>query len=919
MRLVRAHVRAARGALATVAAIVVALTLASVAAPLAVTAILDASVRHEVDALSPTVRDLSASRTIAIAAPFWQTTAEEARTWSAFDASIDGILAEAPAPVRESFDRAEYTARLGEPAQNAGTTYAVLDPRYAERIRVVEGRLPAHTSRPEQWLAALGDGTDSADAALPALPALPATEIVLSAAAAEAVQWDLGETRTVGPEAQWAGLVPLTLVGTFEAVDPDDPYWLRATGMLGADEGSDSDGNPFVRTAGFANPEAVSTLSLVALQGAAFDVWWQGPADVTAADASALLEALRATTSRQYPLTAPAVPSGYGVLILDTGTIGALEAAIAQNASLVAVIAMLLAGPVGVALAVLVLGCRLVAEARRPALALLAARGASPGQRRALLAADGLLAGVVPAAVAALVAVGIARVVRPDAVIEPALLVLPAVVALLPAAIGAVTATRLRPPGRADGARPSILRVSIEIGVLLLAGIATALLVARGTEATDAGLDPLAVAAPLLLSLAACVLALRVYPLALDLVLRRERRRAGFVGLVGAARARRDPTAGVAPILSLIVGVSFAVTGGILLSIVQQGAIETARTEVGTDLRMQAPRLPDDIAPQIQALPGVDLAVGVRTAPAVSAQFGTERARVTIYAADPAALADVQRGFPAVVPEGTALSVGGAERPLLVASESLAARGAAEATEVGIGDTPVAVAATAPDAAPFATGLLWALVADDALPQITDGAAPVGTVLVRLAPDADGGAVADDIRALVAGLPGPERATDVLTVDDALAAAREEPAVTGLRTVLVAGIVASAALSAVAVVATLVLGAPARRRILALVHTLGAAPRSAGRLVAWELAPVALAALVVGSAFGAALPVLLMRVIDLRTFTGGAAPPAYAADPLILALSVGGFVVLAAVLAGIAIALTRRIRAASVLRTVEDT
>ena len=58
----------------------------------------------------------------------------------------------------------------------------------------------------------------------------------------------------------------------------------------------------------------------------------------------------------------------------------------------------------------------------------------------------------------------------------------------------------------------------------------------------------------------------------------------------------------------------------------------------------------------------------------------------------------------------------------------------------------------------------------------------------------------------------------------------------------------TALLCAIAVVLTLVLNAPARARLLALLKTLGAPPRSGAGIVSWELVPLCVAAIVAGTA-----------------------------------------------------------------------
>src|SRR5690606_25393914 len=154
-------------------------------------------------------------------------------------------------------------------------------------------------------------------------------------------------------------------------------------------------------------------------------------------------------------------------------------------------------------------------------------------------ALDGLAAGVVPAAVGVAAGILLARAMLPAVPPTPALLIAPALLAVLPALVGITTAGRSRGRERADARVTSVWRLVAEAAVLLLAALATTLLLLRGTAATSAQLDPLAAAAPFLLSLAACVLTLRLYPAVLRMVLARQRGRRGFVGLLGAARALR--------------------------------------------------------------------------------------------------------------------------------------------------------------------------------------------------------------------------------------------------------------------------------------------------------------------------------------------------------------------------------------------
>jgi putative ABC transport system permease protein len=101
----------------------------------------------------------------------------------------------------------------------------------------------------------------------------------------------------------------------------------------------------------------------------------------------------------------------------------------------------------------------------------------------------------------------------------------------------------------------------VEAAAVGLAALAVFLLFRRGfTEASARiGVDPLLAAVPLLLAIAGCVVALRVYPALLLLVHRLARGTPGAVPLLGAARAVRMPALGFATGFALLVGVSISV------------------------------------------------------------------------------------------------------------------------------------------------------------------------------------------------------------------------------------------------------------------------------------------------------------------------------------------------------------------------
>ncbi len=146
-------------------------------------------------------------------------------------------------------------------------------------------------------------------------------------------------------------------------------------------------------------------------------------------------------------------------------------------------------------------------------------------------------------------------------------LVLPAALALLPAVLFAVFAS----PHSFRAARREPLRAGrrrwlIEAIVGGLAALSLFLLFRRGLVASSeaVGIDPLLAATRLLLSLAVCLLVLRVLPLPLRGLASWMRAWRGAIGLLGTARAVREPALGFTAALALVVGISVAVFSAVL-------------------------------------------------------------------------------------------------------------------------------------------------------------------------------------------------------------------------------------------------------------------------------------------------------------------------------------------------------------------
>jgi putative ABC transport system permease protein len=131
-------------------------------------------------------------------------------------------------------------------------------------------------------------------------------------------------------------------------------------------------------------------------------------------------------------------------------------------------------------------------------------------------------------------------------------------------------------------------------------------------------------------------------------------------------------------------------------------------------------------------------------------------------------------------------------------------------------------------------------------------------------------------------------------------------------------VVASAALTALAVILWLLLTAPSRTRALSLLGTLGLSSKEARRIATVELVPAAVTALLAGTAVGLTVPSLVGPAIDLTPFVGGSGRVRLSADPTTSAMLIAAFALLIALAAGAATTFSRRRRLGATLRQGED-
>lgn len=776
-----------------------------------------------------------------------------------------------------------------------GPAYRVLpgfDPRLREHMELTSGEWPAPVAG--------------------SVPTADAVDIVLAEPVAERMAWRLGEERFIdvagAPQA-------LRLVGTVAPTDADDGFWTHVTAALEPEVVDNGLAPPEITGVAFVDPASWTAFRDANLPSA-MQAWFPLRTErITAGESQALQ-----TRLTEFSSTVHRLGSGERTFLIDevgdvafvSGLREVLAEASVTAAASDAVLATIASGPIGVMIAVLVLGARVVFERRRTGLELAAARGASTAQLRTILAVEGAAIGV-PAALVG----GVLGTVAVAADAGPAAWWLAAAFAAVPALLLMSAAPGLSPlrRARADLGAPggSRFRWIGELIVVLLAAAAVVVLLRRGLETSSAltGVDPLLAAVPLLLSLVACIAVLRIYPIPLARLVRSMAARPGLVPFLGSARALRDPSAGLVPVLAVVVGVSVAVFSAALLGTVRTGIDAAAEARVGADVAVSGTPLTRAQLDEFRAVAGVEAIAPVYSARAAQLSVDGRQQNTTLIVVDTDEMARVQAGRADATPLPATLTdpVGDDGVPVLLSG--LVDAQISGAAEVELEGERIRVDGVVDGTTAYSPRANWVLIDLADAEPFTDTLVP-RTVLVRGESDADLAAVAHELAAIAGD------AATVVTPDDLARGLSERPTTRGLVIALLAAIVLASLLTALAIVLTLVVGRPARDRLLPLLSTLGLARRGERALVAWEVGPVAAVAVVVGAALGTALPFVVLQGIDLTAFTGGDEQPPVAFDTWLMAAVLAGGVLVTAIAVGVASGIGGRVDAARAMRTEEE-
>ena len=719
--------------------------------------------------------------------------------------------------------------------------------------------------------------SDPADEATCAVEESTEVDLVLSAQTAADLRVTVGDRLLLRPattDLAWVSasisvadirfVVRVAGIGTYG--DTSDPYWF-ADDLLARPRIAENPDFRLIDAAGLFAPSQFRSIEQD-LPGVVFDMSFRYGVDaevVAASDTVALADELDQLTVERA--------------VLQTQLPRILRENIAQRAVTVSLLAVVVSGAVGAALAMVGVTARLAALRRRSQRVLLADRGASSLQLTVGTTIDALVA-VLPAAVlgvgaAAFLVTGAPSSGRFDG---PGVAVGTAIAAASVVAV-VVAAARAAAPHPLAASRRWVARI-----VTVVVAVGGLLLVRRRTGADDAPtiveveVDWLLAAVPVALAVLAAVVLLLLLGPAVAGWGRLLARRGGSGWFVGVRRLRDTLPAASVPILALVVAVSGAAFAASIADGIDERRTLASWTAVGGDHRIasvgQGTTLPEAVLRPVEAA----VADG-----SVTAAFGTSVADIRfaspegdfvadVLAVDLASVSSLVRGAdvdmvarPAI---GSAIrhAADGPELPgAIVVGEPGGPLGPrpiiGDTLDLVIGGSPltlevVGVVSHFPGVGRTSVVLDRAdLVAHSPERYSTPG-------LVVLGPGTGGEGWAE-----VAAFGG----TGVVYEgrDDWIAAAAGDPLAEWVDTSLTASAVI-ALLTAIGVaVAAVVIAAPVRRRHLALYSLAGAGPKELRRVAFVEHVPTVAVAALLGLACGIATTELVGTAIDLDALHEG--------------------------------------------------
>ncbi|MFJ9690612.1 hypothetical protein [Kitasatospora sp. NPDC101183] len=718
---------------------------------------------------------------------------------------------------------------------------------------------------------------------------LGALPIVISRKAAETIHVKVGDVVDNGTENS-GGARTSVVVGLYEVNAPEDPFWEDLGCPARACLRTPPEHEHWATT-GFVDG---ASLPALARWGATAENFWRMPVDVSSLHADRL-EETRATLKS---LLSGGEATNLARLTIRSDLHTAsplpdlLTRADARYRATLPLSAIGPAGVAGVATVVLLLAAALATDRRAGEIRLLRARGGSLGGVLLRLLGEGAVT-VLPAAA---LGTGLALLLLPTQRWVPSVLAAAAVALIAMLAFPVRAAALWSRPKPAGGRR----RLVGELTVLAITAAAVAEVRRRGIG-TGAGLDPLLVAAPLLLAVAGGLLLARTEPLVVGRLAALAGRGRGLIGFLGLARAARDSTGrrkpSVLPLLALLTAVTTTGFGATVLDTVDSVRTRAARIATGGDIGVSLPgyaTLTDPFTKAASGLPGVRASTAVSVEPKARV-LGADQNYTEAYlvmVVDPAAYAEIARtlGVGAFDAAGLAGTSGGRDTPVpaLVSSDlakSLASGPSQIRTPSGndlrltvtaaVGATPAL-----PDPGkPFVVvpaGPAWERLPDTRKVNQWFAVGDVDPEGVRAALRNNGGAqpvglaklVADGAAATGKDTHGLPAGYTVHSSRETAAALGDDPLQHAAERLFWYAAAAGAGYALLAVLLTLLRAAPDRTALLARLRTMGLRPRQGLALIVTEALPQTAAAAVGGGLVATAAVALLGGAFDISTLVG---------------------------------------------------
>ena len=706
-----------------------------------------------------------------------------------------------------------------------------------------------------------------------------------------------------GPQLAATGapsVIAMDVTGIVAPRDPTSAFWQTDPVVLKPELESPAHGTPFWVAGVFAGAGEIGAVQN-SLGSGGMTMQWQLPLDfgsLSGQQAQAYYDALNRLATQTPTLTGDVAPVG-STLQVAPGPVQTLAAYLGTTLSVDVLLWLLYASLAVAAVVMLLLVARMIAAGRSAELTMRRARGASVAR------------------IAATTASGVALVCGPAAVVGVVLAVLlvpgqepaggwwlPAgTLAVVVAAPAALAAWQHRLPRRGvlvGGRSRARVRLAAELTAVAAAVAGITVFRQQGT-APGAGVNLYTSAAPVLVTIPAVIVVLRLYPVALRGLLRGYRRCRGAVAYLGLTRAARAALTPALPAFALVLALGVAAFAGTVRNAITAGQVAASWRAAGADVTISAVVSSTAVAntgggfssggisPAAQraaaAVPGVTHAAGVW-----EASWTTPGDQLlTVIAVDPAAYADLVAATPTFPPVPAASlepgprsgrsQNGQSQRGL--ARDGLAQPGLAQpvlasppaAAELGRGSQLIRTRAPVE---PVRVRVAGELSATPALPA---GGAFVLMPLAALRPRPGTGLSLDVTELLLTG-PGIDR-TRLTSVTQTMMpgavttfrseifnALADAPLQHGAVVLFTLGLIAAAVLGSAVMLLGVALGAADREAMLARLAAMGLGERQRAWVVVWEVLPGVVAAALAALACALALPWMLGPAIDLTVFTG---------------------------------------------------